>query len=211
MRSRKAVYGILGSDEEPRTARAGLSPYGSSSVSMVAPADNSERERRFIAMYEEYADAIFRFCYFKLRDREVALELSQETFARMWSYLTSGQEIQHVRAFSFQVARNAIADYVRKSRPLYAHQMGDSAEHLLDPAAEGGAESHAELSGILECLKGLPERDQEAVTLRYIESLPVSEIAESLGELPNTVSVRIRRALQALRECVGIMPHESTP
>ena len=162
-----------------------------------------------MAMYEEHADSIFRFCYFKLRDREAALELSQETFARIWKYLTSGQEIEHARAFSFQVARNALADYVRKSRPLYAHQMGDSAEHLLDPAAESDTESDAELSGVLECLKGLPERDQEAVTLRYIESLPISEIAEGLGELPNTVSVRIRRALQALRECVGIMsPHQ---
>jgi RNA polymerase sigma factor (sigma-70 family) len=177
---------------------------------MTVPADRSESERQFVVMYEEYADAIFRFCYFKLRDREAALELSQETFARMWRYLSGGQEIEHARAFAFRVARNAIADHVRKSRPLYAHQMGESAEHLLDPAAESGTESDAEVAGILDCLKGLPERDQEAVTLRYIESLSVSEIAESLGELPNTVSVRIKRALQTLRECVGVPPHERT-
>ncbi len=43
--------------------------------------------------YEEYGDAIFRYCFYKISDREKALDFVQETFTRTWQNLVNGNEI----------------------------------------------------------------------------------------------------------------------
>ncbi|MDO8523688.1 MAG: sigma-70 family RNA polymerase sigma factor [bacterium] len=176
----------------------------------MAPMNQSDCERWFLAMYESHADAIFRFCCYKLRDREAAVEITQDTFTRIWEYIARGKTIEHFRAFAFRTARNAIADYVKKARPLYEHDLAEVAERLLDHSVESTAPDMAELSGVLGCLRGLSEDDQELVMLRYTEGMSVKDIAADLGERPNTVAQRLKRALQALRECLGVVPSRKT-
>ena len=51
----------------------------------------SSKEEEFLRAYEEFADAIFRHCYFRISDREVAKDLTQETFTRTWKYIVDGE------------------------------------------------------------------------------------------------------------------------
>lgn len=172
----------------------------------MEPMNADALEKWFLAMYEEEADTLFRFTLFKLRDREAALDVVQDTFAKVWDYAARGHEIVNFRAFSFRVARNCIVDYVKKEKPIFAHELGEAAEQILDPAGDGDQEQIAELEGVLGCMEGLSEEDRELVELRYIEGLPVKDIAEDLEEKPNTITVRLKRAIEALRECLGVIP-----
>ncbi|MES2014335.1 MAG: sigma-70 family RNA polymerase sigma factor [Patescibacteria group bacterium] len=172
--------------------------------------NQKDLERWFLEGYDANADIVFRFCLFKLRDREAATDIAHETFTRMWEYVSLGKPIEHFRAFAFRVARNAITDYAKKARPVYEHELGDTAAEVLESSTFGDSEAYAELGGVLECLKGLPENEQEMVLLRFTEGVPVKDIAEELAELPNTVTQKLKRAVQALRECLGIMPSSKT-
>ncbi len=51
-----------------------------------------------------------------------------------------------------------------------------------------------------ECIETLSERDREILVLRGIEQLSTREVAESLGEKPDTVYMRFRRALDRLKQ-----------
>jgi len=172
--------------------------------------NTNNRERWFLSMYDTEADAVFRFCLVKLRDREAAVEITQDTFTRIWEYISRGETVRNARAFAFRVARNAIADYVKKSRPLYEHDLGEAAERIFEIAVSGDAELQAELSGLLRCLAGLPDDDRELVALRYTEGMPVKDIATERGERPNTITVRLKRALESLRECLGVPARAQT-
>ncbi len=93
-------------------------------------------------------------------------------------------------------------------KPPKEAPSGDGSEGT-DPvgslsAAETGVVSAAirdELGGqILQALERLDERDREVVVLRGIEKNSNKEVATVLGELPNTVAVRYKRALERLRK-----------
>jgi RNA polymerase sigma-70 factor, ECF subfamily len=56
---------------------------------------------------------------------------------------------------------------------------------------------------LLEALKTLPEDQQEALRLRYIENLPSKEIAERLGKSDGAVRVMLTRSLQKLQSILG--------
>lgn len=156
-------------------------------------------EADFIAAYDEYADALFRYCYFRTYDRERAQELMQETFTNAWVYLRQGKEIENLRAFLYRTAHNVCVNEVVRSKAYSLDEMQEQVGY--DPAdSSRSPEEEAEGALVLERLEELKPADRDVLTLRYVEGLQVKEIAAATGEPPNTVSVRIKRALAELKE-----------
>jgi len=73
-------------------------------------------EEDFATAYDLYADAIFRHCYFRVNDREKAVDLMQETFMKTWEYLASGKKVTNLRAFLYRSANNLIVDQARRAK-----------------------------------------------------------------------------------------------
>ncbi len=163
-------------------------------------------EKAFIRAYDEHADEIFRFCAFRVGDRDRAKDLMQDTFTRTWAYIAQGNEIENLRAFLYRTARNLSINESVRSKALSLEELSEGGyepedTHLPDPERE------AEASLLVEYLAGLSPGDQELLTLRYMNGLAVKEIAQQLGETPNTISVRIHRALETLKRRM----HPDTP
>lgn len=157
----------------------------------------------FIRAYEDYSDAIFRFTLLKTRNRDLALDITQETFTKTWEYIEADKEIGHMRGFLYQIARNLIIDQHRKKT---AYSLESLKESGFDP--ETDEREHADDFDIEKALSVLDELDpkyRDPITMRYIEDLSIKEIAKVLDEQENTVSVRIHRGLEKLRT---LLPEE---
>ncbi len=165
-------------------------------------------EKQFTAAFERYADELFRHATLRLSDRERALDLTQETFLRAWAYVSRGEEIRDYRPFFYRTLRNLIVDEYRKHKTTSLEQLvesgegGETIESLL-PADETNALEAAmdrfDGKRALEALTKLTDPYREVLALRYIEGLSPKEIAESIEESENVVSVRIHRGLKKLR------------
>lgn len=159
---------------------------------------NKTLEKRFLQVYEKHSDAIFRYCYFRLYNREKALDLSQEAFCKAWNYLREGNDVKNIRAFIYRVANNLIIDDVRKKK-----------ESSLEALEEGGftpvgdthisEESRIDVLFLKETLDLLDEEHRNVIYMRYIEQLQPREIADILNESVNVISVRIHRGLKKLK------------
>ncbi|MBI4433995.1 RNA polymerase sigma factor [Candidatus Uhrbacteria bacterium] len=160
-------------------------------------------EQAFLDAYDAYADAIFRFCYFRVFHRERAKELAQETFARTWAYLADGHTVDDLRAFLYTTARHLVIDEARQ-RDRTPLSLDVLMEEGVEPAGEDGRElTHTlDLRQALLVLHDLADEDREVLLLRYVDGFPPRDIATMLGVSPNVVSVRIHRARQRLRALV---------
>jgi len=69
-----------------------------------------------IYIYKADSDAIFRFCLVRVSDREQAMDITEETFLRLWKSLLDGKEILNNKAFLFTLARHLIIDWYRKKK-----------------------------------------------------------------------------------------------
>jgi len=67
-----------------------------------------------------------------------------------------------------------------------------------DPA--GGAEDRETFDHIRRTVRALPAKLREVVVLRYLEEMPIEQVAEAVGASPQAVSVRLHRARGLLRE-----------
>lgn len=161
--------------------------------------DAATIEREFLALYEEGSDAVFRHCYFRVSDRELAKDMTQEAFARTWEYVASGKVLTSPKAFVFRTANNLIIDHYRRKKEVSLEVLAENGfdpsgdDHLRIPELAAGKEA-------LGVVNKLSSEYREVVLMRFIQGLPIAEIAAILGESENVVSVRTHRALAKLRE-----------
>ncbi len=159
-------------------------------------------EEQFIAAYDEHADAIFRFCYVQCGSRELAHDLTHETYIRAWKYAVSGKQIEQIRPFLYRTARNALIDHMRRATTVSLDMMREDGFDVTDGSP--GPLQGAQIAEAVRLIGTLEPAYREAVTLRYVDDLSPREIAEIVGDSENTVSVRVHRGIQKLREKMGI-------
>lgn len=159
----------------------------------------ADLEKSFFELYERESDSLFRFVFFRVNDREAALDLVQESFVKLWEVLSSGRDIDNARAFLFRIASNKVIDRYRKVKE---YSLDLLAEEGFDASLEAAVsiEEGIDMKEAMKVLETLPEKYREAVWLRNVEEWAVKDIAKHLGESENAVSVRIHRGIAMWRK-----------
>lgn len=160
---------------------------------------------QFLATYDEHADALYRFCLFKVTLPEKAEDLVQDVFARYWQALREGTAIDNERAYLYTLARNRIIDWYRKKKEDSLNQLEDRGFDLAGMTA-GDVEERARVREVLEAIDALDERSREALVLRQVEGWTPEEIAVYSNSTANAVSVRINRAIKKVQDHLHIRP-----
>jgi RNA polymerase sigma-70 factor (ECF subfamily) len=159
----------------------------------------------FNKIYEEQSDAIFRFCLIRVSNREQALDITQETFLRLWKSLLDNEDILNSRAFLFTVAKRLIIDWYRKKKSISLDKMIDdeNSYDISDEKDKNIIGLEAEGRFLQEKIGELSESYRDAVYFRFVEDLSPEEIGKILDISTNAASVRINRGIQELREKTG--------
>ena len=161
----------------------------------------SEPTSRFEEFYRQEVTAVYRFVYSRVRNREDALEIVQESFLAFYQLQQRAENYEHERALLFRLARNRAIDWLRRQHtreqaattnvlPFRSAEPRTPEELLLEK------ERHACAA---EAVASLSERDQECLALRR-SGLRYREVAEVLHINPTSVGQLINRALHRFTE-----------
>lgn len=158
----------------------------------------------FVKYHKYYSDDIFRFCMVKTRNRDQALDHTQETFMKFWEYLNKGKEIENPRALLYRIAYNLIIDKYRKKKDVLVEEYSTAAlqDELVDNPQQR-MEDIIDGAQVIELLHELPDLIREIVTLKFIDDLSVSEIATIVDRDSKTVSVYLHRGIKKLKETIA--------
>ena len=160
--------------------------------------ENTAIMEQFVKAYDELSDAIFRHCWFRIGDRERAKDLMQDTFTKSWQYISQGTQVKNLRPFLYKVANNLIIDEYRKKKEL-------SLDGLMAQGFEPGfdekktTEQGIDVKFAIGVINQLDEKYREAVLMRYVDDLSISEIAKILGKSQISVRVMLHRAVKKLK------------
>lgn len=164
------------------------------------------QDEAYLKLYDEQADSVFRFAYFKLLDRDRAEEVTQEAFVRTWEYLQAGKPVENLRAFVYRVANNIIVDQFRKKRELSLDALRDEGfDAGFEPLV--GTDLQMDVAAVRKVIDSLDAKYRDAVLLRHVNGISVKEIAVILGVSENVASVRIHRGIEKLRL---LMPEDAS-
>lgn len=172
---------------------------------LMSSTSQKQGEEEFLAAYDEHSTAIFRFLTMKIADREIARDLTQETFTRAWDYREGGGIIREWKPFLFRTAYNLVVDVYRKKKAVSLDSLIDDQGFSIsdDSVSEKQTIARAEVARVRKGIDQLDDTYRDIILLRYTEDLPPKEIARITGLSENVVSVRIHRGIEKLRTILG--------
>jgi RNA polymerase sigma factor (sigma-70 family) len=145
---------------------------------------------------ETIGPALYRFALKNLNDHDQAKEIVQVTLEKLWTH-SRQQPIEHVRAWCFRVASNALVDHHRHRSKF--QDLSPVNEPLVEPE-----HSDVRLKVVIEkALDQLSSAQRLVVTLRDLEGYSYAEIGSITGQNEAQVKVNLFRGRQKLRDILS--------
>lgn len=152
-----------------------------------------------------FRDPVRRFVVARVRNDALADDLTQEIFVRVLRRLPEVRDHRRVVGWIFQIARNAVADHFRRSRPTTSVHEVDGHEDSSREAVGAVEEERLrdELTDyVRDVVKTLPPIYREAILLTEYEGMTQVELARHLGLGVSAAKSRVQRARAVVRERV---------
>jgi RNA polymerase sigma-70 factor, ECF subfamily len=173
---------------------------------LVHAAQDGDRSA-FARLYDRYVDVVFRYVLFRVGDRELAEDVTSETFLRALRRIESvSYQGRDVGAWFVTIARNLVLDHVKSSRfrlEVATAEVDDSRP------AESGPEqqvlSKVTRTALLECVGQLGDDQRECIVLRFLQGLSVAETAKVMARNEGAVKALQHRAVRRL---AALLPPE---
>jgi RNA polymerase sigma-70 factor (ECF subfamily) len=137
-------------------------------------------------------------CLGLLGDVEMAREAVQETALRFLQNLHKFRGDSQLQTWSLGIAINVSREFRRVPRAGGGEQEINEPVMVDDPAERIDGDEQQDALRVV--LAQLPDRQREAVILRFFEQLSVEESAKAMGCATGTVKATVHQALRALRE-----------
>jgi len=194
----------------PRTEWGGLTDQ---EVVLRARSGQESAYRELIRRYER---PIFALLFRMVRDRELAEDLSQETFVKALNAIESYRPEFKFSSWIFKIANNAAIDHLRRREldtlSLEGSPQAETPEAIEATALQIGGRQESplaevearELGGQIEAaIAQLRPEYRSCILLRHVEGRAYEEIAEILNLPLGTVKTYIHRARNELRQALA--------
>ena len=141
---------------------------------------------------EEQYDKIYRYCYFKMYDDQIAQDITQETFLRFCKQglnLGSDKELPYL----YTIAKNLCIDHFRK-------QTVESLEEITEEVIDDPTEDLISNLTLRMTISKLPSDERELIFLRYVNEISIATICKITGLSRFAVYRRLSKSLKWLKE-----------
>jgi RNA polymerase sigma-70 factor (ECF subfamily) len=156
----------------------------------------------FSELFDRYYDVVFRYVLFRMNDRTLAEDITQETFLRALRRISSvTYQGRDIGAWFVTIARNLIFDHVKSSRYRLESTTSDIVE--LSPSTHGPEQQVLDLATneeLLRCVRKLNADQQECISLRFLQGMSVAETAKIMDRNEGAVKALQHRAVRRLAQ-----------
>ena len=145
----------------------------------------------FEEIYNSYNQKIYRLCMSYSNDRDLAKDLTQETFIQVWTNLSKFRNESSIGTWIFRIASNICLRQIERSKRNITSELPFQIEEKQEESND------AQIAFLYKCISELPETDRLIISL-VLEEQPQKEIADILGISEGNIRVKIHRIKQLL-------------
>jgi RNA polymerase sigma factor (sigma-70 family) len=160
------------------------------------------RRAAFEEMYDTYMPKIYRYMSYRLGNASIAENLTADVFEKALKHFDSyRREKASQSTWLMTIARNTMTDHFRKeSRVQVVREEDAPEEESHDPSVDEQIDRMEEVRQLRLSLAGLPQLDQDIISLKFGAGLNNREIARTLNVSESNVGTRLYRAVRRLRD-----------
>lgn len=154
-------------------------------------------------LYKNYSMLVYNYLYSLSKDRELAEELTQETFYKAIKNIKKFEGNSKVSTWLCQIAKNEWRDHVAKESKLKQIPIEDDNyidKLILENTAETDVEEKEALLSLYKEIHKLDTKTKEVIYLRIRGDLSFKEIGEILGESEEWARITYYRGKIKIKE-----------
>ncbi|HYO11194.1 MAG TPA: RNA polymerase sigma factor [Tepidisphaeraceae bacterium] len=151
-------------------------------------------------------DVWYRYALSQLRDPDRAADATQETGLRFLKQIGGFRGESQLTTWSLGIALNVVREMKRRRFPELSHPEAATAPRVAGagereaPHPARAVERMEAVEVLKQTLQQLPDRQREAIVLRFFEDLSVEQAAAAMGCAAGTVKATVHQALRALKQ-----------
>jgi len=170
---------------------------------MTLPIGNHSKEElaKFRSIFDLYYETIRSFAYYKTGDVDLADDIVQEVFLKLWSNLKDVKE-ETIKALLYTIASNTIKNHFKHQKVVFNFQKQDQNNNTEDEADSSLRQEELNRK-LQDALAEIPEKAREVFLMNRIEGLTYVDIAERLGLSVKAIEKRMSEALSILRSRIS--------
>ncbi len=158
----------------------------------------SDKEHIFKTHYNEWAQPLFRFIFFKSKDQQLSQDIVQDTFIKYWDKIDTvsrGKE----KSYLFTTAKNLFLNTIEHKKVVLRHQESNLHKNVVSTPHYDLEVSEFKIK-LEKAIAGLPDKQREVFMLHRIEGYKYKEISILLELSQKAVEKRMSQALKELRK-----------
>ena len=175
----------------------------------------SDDEEAFSILVQKYQKSVHALVWRKVNDFHYAEEITQDTFLQAYKKLSTLKNPNQFAGWLYVIANRLCINWIQRHKPAMQSLEDTPMEEIEEAAYHHYAAEQREAEGtkyryeiVQKLLSKLPESERTVVTLYYLGEMTAKEISKFLGVSVNTITSRLRRARERLREDQEIMVQE---
>ena len=164
--------------------------------------EGSHRDDVFEVLYTDYFSPIYRYVFYRLRDKDLSMDIVQNVFLNVFNHKDTIR-LDKALPYLYTVARNQIIDYLRKKHSIAIDDFDNFIERIADdsiPLPEQSAQTSEQVTWVRKALAMLPETQKEAVILHYLQDLDYSEMTSITGKSESALRQSVSRGVRTLQD-----------
>jgi RNA polymerase sigma-70 factor (ECF subfamily) len=167
---------------------------------MVDRASGGDLEA-FGELYRLYLDQIYRYIYYRVKDRMQAEDITEEVFLKAWKAIKSCKgKGPTFLPWLYRIAHNQVVDSFRSwRRKSISLEEGNITANIF---SESSVEANMRWQEVTEVIASLPPKQEQVITLKFIEGMSNPEIAEIMDKSEGAIRVLQMRALASIRRAI---------
>jgi RNA polymerase sigma-70 factor, ECF subfamily len=146
-------------------------------------------------VYNEFHAKLRAFTLRQVSDPDAADDILQDVYLKIHSHIQSLRDTDRLESWIFQITRNAITDYYRRSRPQ--EELPDSISVPAEEEPDTASELASSIGDMLRCV---PPKYRQALELTDLQGLSQVEAAAKLNISVSGVKSRVQRAREKLKD-----------
>ncbi len=150
----------------------------------------------FTILYQRYARKVFGKCYSMLMDDGLARDATQDIFIKILMNLTKFNEQSSFSTWIYSITYNFCIDLIRKKKKVQVIYTEDvsKVKNDVDDDIPNSVILEMKQDRLSKVLDAIPPGDKAILLMKYIDDMPIKDIAEILDKTESAIKMQIMRA-----------------
>lgn len=147
-------------------------------------------------IFKRYSDEIFRYFYLRTYSKEVAEDLTQETFIKLCLGNSEFDPTKSsIRTWLYIISRSILLNYSKKEKRRATLDLSEFEEIIYE-----NTNDKDDIEFLIKLINEMEEHDRDILVLRLVNNLSTKEICEVLQISESNVKVRLHRSFNKLKK-----------